>query len=135
MKQDINVYEVEERWTKKTPPSKFWSLKTDIGKVSVFDVTIGQAIVAGKIHSVDIIDSNGYKNIGILYEVKGDAPAQSAKSEGNFDSRMRRITDCVLKSEEAFIQDRIAKEDVAEHARALYNLVEEIANANQLPDS
>lgn len=68
--------------------------------------------------------NNNFKNIKNL-KVLESAPEKENLAEVN--AVKRRAMDCVLAAEESFRSGAIKKEEVAEHAMALHDLAEKIA--------
>jgi len=127
MKEEIYLNSVTEK--KATNGVLFSSFRTDHGTINVFDPIMAKTLSnnIGKIVEVETEQNDKYLNIKEFLGAKEGKPKEYSTSIPSEDGyRLKRIADCVTQANQAFIADRITKEQIAEHATSLHNLIGEL---------
>jgi len=121
--ENISVLNVTEK--DKKAGGKFLSVESASGKLSCFDDTLFDDLkkAVGNEVEVDIVTKGNYKNIVDLGKVLGSAKQVNTMDD---NARLRRITDCVLAANEAFVAEKLTKEEVYTHAKGLFEVVNQI---------
>ena len=130
MRVNLSIYEISEGTTKKGNP--YWTVSTSEGKMSIFKEEVAVSLKEkgiNKICDVEVekneVNGKVYNNITGFNEAKGEV---DEKEESGVDknSRLRRTTDCILSADQDFREGKIEKQEVFEHAKGLYNMIEDM---------
>jgi hypothetical protein len=123
---ELDIYGNQEKTA--ANKKKYWSYDTNMGKINVFDPLISETLntqCVGKRVKVDLSQKGQYHNIEAVYAVVGSAK-QDKDTGIDRNARLRRVTDCVLASNQAFVSGKIQKDEIALFAKGLHSLIEDI---------